>query len=263
MKSALILTLVLAAVARAGDSPIPQAHSHNDYEQKRPLLDALDRGFCSAEADIFLSNDALLVAHTPFGLKAERTLQKLYLDPLRERTRANGGKVHKDGPVFYLLIDVKTDAKTSYAALAKVLAEYADILTVTRAGKTEFKAVTVVVSGNCDREAIAAEKVRCAAIDGRPKDLEGKEPAALIPWMSASWSSQYKWDGSGAMPEAERQKMRDTVKLAHGQGRLVRFWAAPDNAVSWAEQADAGVDLINTDKLAELRGFLVKRAAKK
>ncbi|MFM7555618.1 MAG: hypothetical protein ACKPAH_10035, partial [Verrucomicrobiota bacterium] len=45
-------------VAAAGPEPtlraLPQAHSHNDYEQKRPLLEALDHGFCSVEADVYL-----------------------------------------------------------------------------------------------------------------------------------------------------------------------------------------------------------------
>src|SRR5262245_45294116 len=70
--------------------PLPQAHAHNDYEHKRPLLDALDNGFCSVEADIFLVNGELLVGHTSKDLRPERTLEKLYLDPLRQRVKANG-----------------------------------------------------------------------------------------------------------------------------------------------------------------------------
>src|SRR5436853_3338582 len=153
MNSALAALLVVAPMLAAQTppvSPIKQAHAHNDYEHPRPLLDALDQGFCSVEADIFLTKDGLLVAHTSFGLKPEKTLQKLYLDPLRERARANQGRIHKDEPTFYLLIDVKTDAKETYPALAKVLAEYADILTVTQDGKTTKKAVAAIISGNCD-----------------------------------------------------------------------------------------------------------------
>src|SRR5258707_15379524 len=128
---------VLAAV-RADEpakvTPIKRAHAHNDYEHKRPLFDALDQGFCSVEADIFLVDGTLLVGHTILDLKKERTLQKLYLDPLRERVKANGG-AHKNGPPFWLLIDVKSEAKPTYAALSKVLEQYADILTVTRDGE--------------------------------------------------------------------------------------------------------------------------------
>src|SRR6185295_14563982 len=67
--------------------PLPQAHAHNDYEHARPLLDALDHGFCSVEADIWLTPDGLLVAHDRKDLKPARTLEALYLDPLRERVK--------------------------------------------------------------------------------------------------------------------------------------------------------------------------------
>jgi Glycerophosphoryl diester phosphodiesterase family len=243
----------------AEPTPLERAHAHNDYEHKRPLLDALGQGFGSVEADIFLLDGRFLVAHTPFELKPERTLQKLYLDPLREKAKANGGRVFKDGPAFHLMIDVKTEAKPTWAALAKVLEDYDDILTVTRDGKTETKAVTVVISGNWDREGIKNAKVRRAAIDGRPKDLDGNESAELIPWVSASWGSLFKWKGDGPMPRDELKKLKDHVAKAHAQKRKVRFWATPDRAEAWAVQRDAGVDFINTDKLVELRAFLGKK----
>jgi glycerophosphoryl diester phosphodiesterase len=239
-------------------SPITRGHAHNDYEHKRPLRDALDQGFCSVEADIWLTKDGLLVAHSRLDLKPERTLQKLYLDPLRERIQANSGKVYPNGPPFYLLIDVKSEAKETYAELSRVLEGYAEILSVTRAGKTEKKAITVVVSGNCDREAIAKQPVRYAAIDGRPLDLDSDAPADLIPWVSASWAAQFKWNGTGPMPEAERATLKDFVTKAHKHGRLVRFWATPEKPEIWRELLAADVDLINTDKLAELRAFLLK-----
>ena len=37
------------AAAEKPASPVRRAHAHNDYEHKRPLLDALDQGFCSVE----------------------------------------------------------------------------------------------------------------------------------------------------------------------------------------------------------------------
>ncbi len=254
----LSIASAVAAQAPADMKPLTNAHAHNDYAHKRPLLDALDQGFCSVEADIFLNKDGLLVGHTAFELQPKRTLQALYLDPLRERVKAKRGHVHKADVPFYLLIDVKTDAKTTYAALAKVLVEYADMLTVTQDGKTKPGAVTVIISGNCDRAGIAADAVRYAAIDGRPKDLERNDPASLVPWVSTSWSSMFKWNGTGPMSDAEKKQLRDYVSKAHGQKRLVRFWGTPDAPEAWGEQLAAGVDLINTDKLAELRRFLVK-----
>ncbi|MBA4190338.1 MAG: hypothetical protein C0467_20315 [Planctomycetaceae bacterium] len=256
-----LLALVLFADPET-PTPVRRAHAHNDYEHKRPLLDALDLGFCSVEADVWLTKGELLIGHLPFNLKSERSLQKLYLDPLLERVKANGGAVHKGGSQFYLLVDVKTNPKTTYAELAKVLEGYADILTVTRDGKTETRAVTVVISGNCDREAITRQGTRYAAIDARPSDLDSDDPAHLVPWISASWSSQFKWNGSGDMPEAERARLKEFVAKAHKKGRLVRFWAAPDKTAVWRELLAADVDLINTDNLAELRAFLSEKPKK-
>lgn len=254
---ALAAALLFAAPLAADEpKPLQRAHAHNDYEHKRPLLDALDCGFGSVEADIWLVKGQLLVAHTPIDWNAERTLKKLYLDPLRDRIKANGGAVHKAGGAFYLMIDVKTDAADTYAALAKVLESYADMLTVTRDGKTEPKAVTVVISGNRDAKALADQKVRYAAIDGRPVDLDGDTPTHLVPWVSASWASLFKWDGTGAMPDDERKKLRELVAKAHKQGRKVRFWATPEKVDVWKELLAADVDLLNTDKLKELEKFL-------
>src|SRR5437016_4155385 len=93
-----------AGTLRETKSPTPliRAHAHNDYEHARPLLDALEHGFCSVEADIWLVDGKLLVAHDLDKVKPERTLQALYLDPLRERVRRNGGRVYRGGPVCSL-----------------------------------------------------------------------------------------------------------------------------------------------------------------
>src|SRR6185295_12383494 len=75
--------------------PLTRAHAHNDYEHTRPLFDALEQGFCSVEADVWLVDGKLLVAHDLKNVKQERTLAALYLDPLRERVRKNGGRVYR------------------------------------------------------------------------------------------------------------------------------------------------------------------------
>src|SRR6187431_2954194 len=115
-RALLVFALVaLPATPRAAEGadepkPLQRAHAHNDYEHKRPLLDALDCGFCSVEADIWLVKGELLVAHTPLDLDTARTLEKLYLDPLCELAKARKGAI-QPGTTFYLMIDVKTEAK--------------------------------------------------------------------------------------------------------------------------------------------------------
>jgi hypothetical protein len=254
VKPFLFLALATAALAQP---PLPQAHAHNDYEHKRPLLDALEHGFCGVEADIYLVEGKLLVAHDRKDLKPEHTLQKLYLDPLRERVEANKGHVHSQKKAdFTLLIDIKSDGEATYRALSKALAEYQEILTETRDGKTTTRAVTAIISGNRAKSAIISDNPRYAGIDGRLTDLDSNLDKHLLPLISDRWSSHFKWKGEGEMLADERQKLRDIVKKAHAAGRRVRFWATPEKVAVWRELLAADVDLINTDDLAGLREFL-------
>ena len=204
MVRSLFLCLLAVVSAAAGDvQPLQQAHAHNDYEHERPLLDALDHGFCGVEADIYLVDGKLLVAHDRKDLRLERTLQALYLDPLRERVVANGGHVFPKKTRFTLLIDIKSDANSTYKALAEVLTGYREILSD---GEKE-RAVSVVISGNRAKDLIAASDPRYAGIDGRLDDLDSKLDKSLLPLISDRWGSHFKWDGEGEMPAAERAKL--------------------------------------------------------
>jgi hypothetical protein len=250
-----------AAGTRAPKSaaPLIQAHAHNDYEHARPLLDALDHGFCSVEADIWLVDGKLLVAHDRNRVKPERTLEALYLDPLRDRVKQNRGRVYQDGPCCSLLIDVKSDAEMTYAALQDVLRRYADVLTEFDGNKVKTNAITVVISGNRSRETMASEKVRYAAYDGRLTDLDAPDSQHLVAWVSDNWRSHFHWLGEGPIPGDEKLKLKGIVERAHQQGRLVRFWNTPDKPDFWKELSDAGVDLLNADDLAGLEKFLRER----
>src|SRR5688572_5264505 len=246
-----LLLSTLAAPA-AEVSPLPTAHAHNDYLHARPLLDALDQGFCSVEADIHLVNGKLLVAHDPEEVEATRTLEDLYLRPLKARFEKQPRRSE-----FSLMIDIKTQAEPTYRVLRELLKEYSGMLTVFRGEKIETNAVTVIISGNRPINLMSNEPVRYAAIDGRLPDLESNPPPSLMPWISDNWTKHFTWRGEGNLPEAERIKLQRLVKRAHAQGRKIRFWAIPDQRAGWAALRSAGVDLLNTDNLAGLRDFLI------
>ena len=257
-----LMAFTVSAAEPKLPAPLPQAHAHNDYEHARPLLDALDHGFCSVEADVWLVNGQLLVAHDLKDAKSARTLQSLYLDPLRWRLAQNDGKVFRGGPPFTLLVDVKSDATNTYLALRDALRPCASMLTKFTRDGTETNAVTVVVSGNRARALMAAEKNRLAAYDGRLVDLDSADSRHLIPLVSDNWSLHFKWRAraeEGPLSESERAKLRQLVGRAHQQGRRLRLWSAPDRPAAWQELYDAGVDLINTDDLAGLEEFLGRR----
>jgi hypothetical protein len=235
------------------------AHAHNDYYHTRPLLDALEQGFGSVEADVFLVDGELLVAHSSLEVRRERTLEKLYLEPLAERCKANGGRVYRDGPELMLLVDLKTDAEATYAKLLEKLAPFESMLTKLVDGKVSKGAVRIVVSGNRPVETMAEQASRLAFLDGRMSDLDSNSPVELAPLVSDQWSNHFKWRGRDAMPKDEVEKLNAIVAKTHDQHRKLRFWGAPDNAATWEQMAALGVDLINTDKLKELAEFLAAR----
>lgn len=233
-----------------------KAHAHNDYLHPRPLLDALEQGFGSIEADVFLVGGKLRVAHSLVEIRNDRTLDALYLKPLAARCEAHGGRVYRNGPELLLLVDFKSNAESTYERLAEELAPYSKHLTRLEDGKLISGAIRVVVSGNRPVEILKAEQSRLAFIDGRVNDLVENSPVDLIPLVSDQWSKHFKWQGSGEMSVVEKQKLAEMVSLVHQQHRKLRFWGVPDNAVSWKQLLLADVDLINTDKLAELAEFL-------
>jgi hypothetical protein len=255
--------ILIACTASRGAEPVPlvNVHAHNDYEHKRPLLDALDHGFCSVEADVHLVDGQLLVAHDRFRVKPDRTLQSLYLNPLRERVQRNGGHVYPGGPEFMLLVEFKGDWRTSYPVLRDILKQYSGMLTTFRPAATQTNAIRVIITGNRSRQMFEGESTRYMALDGDPADLDSGTSADLIPWISSNWRQSFKWRGSGEMPEAEKAKLKAIVAKAHQQGRRVRFWGAPDQPVFWAEMLTNGVDLINTDDLDGAQKFLLKQQA--
>jgi glycerophosphoryl diester phosphodiesterase len=259
MKTILLCLLILAAAtAVAAELPagpsLSRAHAHNDYLHARPLADALAHGFRSVEADIWLTNGVLLVAHDFKDASADRTLQKLYLDPLRAFVKTNS--VGRSNSPITLLIDVKSGAEPTYAVLRKVLADYADILTEFKTNRIQTNAVMVIISGNRAEAIMREEATRWAAVDGRLPDLESNPPVGLVPLISDNWTKNFQWRGNGPLAEEEKVKLRGLVRQAHGQGRLIRLWAAPDNEAGWRELFDADVDFLNTDKLAEMESFL-------
>ncbi|MFJ7044243.1 phosphatidylinositol-specific phospholipase C/glycerophosphodiester phosphodiesterase family protein [Streptomyces sp. NPDC101112] len=245
--------------------PLWRAHAHNDYEHPRPLLDALDHRFGSVEADIFLVDGQLLVAHDPEDLDPTRTLESLYLAPLAARVRAHHGSVYRGhrGPL-QLLVDIKTEGAATYLELDRQLRRHRHLFTTYAHGRVRPGPVTAVISGDrAARVPMEAQTVRHAFYDGRLADLVSATPApaSLIPLISDNWSLNFTWRGAGPFPEAERAKLRAIVSTAHGRGQRVRFWATPDIAgpdrdAVWGELLAAAVDHLNTDDLAGLEAFL-------
>lgn len=253
---------------------LERAHAHNDYEHDRPLYDALDHRFKSVEADIWLVDGELVVAHdaedVPQAAEQGRTLRSLYLEPLRQRVKQNRGSVYRGDPDYFtLLVDLKSEANSTYLALHEELWRYRQIFTTFRAPGVKDGAVTAIVSGNRPRQLMQQQKVRYAAYDGRMSDLGVATDQTFVPLISDNWTNHFQWMGVGPMPPAEREKLRSIVATAHANGQRVRFWATPEvtpdgnvtpeqREAVWRELLAAEVDYINTDDLVALEQFLAQ-----
>jgi hypothetical protein len=202
----------------------------------------------------------LLVGHDRPELIAGRTIQSLYLNPLRDRIKENAGSVYGDARRLTLLVDFKSDGRETYQELSRVLASYAEILSSVENGSYIPRAVDVIISGNRPIDDVAAQSVRYAAVDGRLPDLDGDSPRHLIPLVSENWNSHFAWDGQGEFPSQQQRKLELLVARAHQQNRRIRFWATPETTEGWQALLDAGVDFINTDDLDGLRDFLSRSA---
>lgn len=260
MRCAVLLLLLAFEISGAVTigRVLPQAHAHNDYEHARPLFDALAHGFTSVEADVHLVNGELLVAHDAEDVDGKRTLSALYLEPLHKIAR-NRRSIYEAGGTLMLLIDIKTEAEPTYAALKRALEKYTGILTVFEGGEIHTNAVTVILSGNRPREMLLGEKKRFVAFDGRISDLGKNLSKGFMPLVSDNWNNHFRWKGEGEFSESERKKLRELVGKAHAEGRWIRLWATPERREVWRELREAGVDFINTDDLPGLAAFLRER----
>jgi hypothetical protein len=256
-----------AVSSQASSLGLERAHAHNDYEHPRPLFDALDHGFKSVEADIWLVDGELIIAHdpedVPQAVQGGRTLESLYLAPLRQTVEQNGGSVYPGDPDYFtLLIDIKSDAVPTYRALHEELEDYEGMLTKFGPRGVRDGAVTAIVSGNRPRELMQKQRVRYAAYDGRLSDLGVATEQTFVPLISDNWTNHFTWRGDGPMPSDEREKLRSIVATAHSHGQRVRFWATPEQSPQreavWEELLTAQVDYINTDHLSALEAFLLE-----
>ena len=90
-----VVGAVNGTVVVDGVLPLYRGHCHNCYHHDRPLLDALENGFCSIEADFFLTDlgdgggERLYVAHNFEDITSERTLEAMYIRPLAEMVAAS------------------------------------------------------------------------------------------------------------------------------------------------------------------------------
>jgi glycerophosphoryl diester phosphodiesterase len=254
-----IAMLLFFTVMQAQNSILPNAYAHNDYWHKRPLLDALDNGFTYVEADVYLRDNQLVVAHILPRFKKVKTLEALYMVPLLNYVTGYEKSPQHNGSnpcCLTLMIDIKSNAGKTYEALELLLEKYKSILSDFTSGQLTTRNVTVIVTGHKPTELITEQKSRRVFMDEDLKQAGKDSSVNIYPIASCKYSSLIKWKGKGYITNEEVERLKYYVTQAHKNGRKVRLWASPENKKVWSELLKCNVDLINTDKLIALRKFL-------
>ena len=234
--------------------PLHQGHSHNDYWRPHPLYDALQLGFKSVEADVFLIDTTLQVGHELAALRRTNTLQSLYLDPLRQMQQAHGGFYTQPGELW-LFVDFKNDGPATYARLRRVLARYRDLLSTPSHPRPN--GVRVILTGGYPRAEVLADPDALVFLDGQPTDL-GPANAARICTINGDWATYFKWNGLGPMPAAEAARLRAWNDQAQRTGQKIRFWNLPaatsaQRRAVWAALLRYPAVLVGANELTELK----------
>jgi alkaline phosphatase len=222
-----------------------KGHSHNDYAQKHPLKTAFDAQMGAIEADVFLVQNDLYVAHEAKDIKPNNTLENLYLKPIAELVQTD-----KTYP-FILLIDVKTQADSTLEKVIAQISRYSAFL-------KENCPIKFVISGNRPQSEKWLTLPLFIQFDGRPTENYTPEQWQHVGMVSESFSKYTSEKGQKNINQETFNKMKTVVEYLHKQGKKVRFWATPDKKKVWNALAKMGVDFINTDKPKALRGFLDK-----
>jgi hypothetical protein len=250
---------LIALLGGTAPATLP-AYAHNDYENARPLERALELGFRGVEVDYYVVDGELRAGHDPPDLRPGRTVESLYLAPLRERWRRDG-EILPGGETFILNIESKREGVETYEALHALLAQYEDILTVVRGGKVEPGPVQVILVGwYPPLEYLAAQPVRYAAVQSHysnlPADHE-RYPAHLLKLISQNYKQGMFTRGAGRMSPRMRKRLTRVVAAAHAvPGRISRVFNVPRNTATCRAILDAGVDLIGSKDIEGMHATL-------
>lgn len=233
------------------------AFSHNDYWRENPLLDALAFRFNCVEADLWLIDGELYVSHERPKPNPAISFRNLYLRPLIERIQANGGKVYpaSDRP-FYLMVDCKEQGEAMYKVLKEQMEPYKEYFCSIDNGTYREGAILFFLSGDRPKQSLPLETSRFTFLDGQIADLDAGIPATLAPVVSDNYADFFTWDGTGDMPADQLEKMRAIISRVHEQGKLFRWWGAPDTPLFKRFFIREGVDLVGADDLNNLYNVL-------
>lgn len=224
-------------------------HSHNDYKNPVPLLNALESKAWSIEADVFLVRGSVLVGHTLKETTKKKSLQSLYIQPIISLYKRNNGKISADSSYLTnLVIDIKQNDPELLNALVDLfnpLGYYFD-------RSVNPYAVQIIISGHRGPISDWESYPSFLFFDGRP--FEDYDTPALRKVAMIS-DNYFKYIDTRSN-RGDSTKIRLVINKSKAINKPVRFWGSPDNEGVWQFLVQCGVDILNTDKPIACRAFL-------
>lgn len=242
MKKLLALLCCLLPLGAAAQMPVI-LHSHNDYIRTAPFWEAYSQHCSSIEADVFLQDGEILVAHNREDLSADCTLRNMYIEPIVKLFRSHEGRMWENSEDrLILLVDLKSaDALPGVVSLVEA---FPDVF-------ASEKGVQVVISGNTPAPSKFGNYPSCIWFDGLLSEDYTPAQLARVGMISENFRDYArKWNGKGRMTDAELQSVKAAIAKAHEMGKRIRFWGAPEGTTAYFTFWKLGVDVINTDKPA-------------
>jgi len=230
-----------------------KVHSHNDYLQTIPLLNAYKEGADQIEADVYLLGDSLVVAHGKKQINPANSLNKLYLKPISAFFAQWDKRVSADrNYTFSLMIDVKQDWPNVYQALQKEIEKYGTVFDRSQS----LRAIQIVISGVRPPANTFHTYPDWLYFDGLPNVDYTRSDLKKVAFISDDFKKYSTWNGIGELPLADKEKLQTVIKQAKKIKKPIRFWAAPDTEECWKQLYQLGVNIINTDKVGECKRYL-------
>jgi alkaline phosphatase len=245
----LFFACVIVFSANAQQYTSAAIFAHNDYVHSDPFHGSYKLKVGYIEADIFLQDNQLMVAHTLKEMDKNKTLENLYLMPLEQEIKKNKGFAYADEQqTLMLMIDLKTEGKSTLTELVSQLKKHPVL--------TSCKTLEIVISGNVPDPNTWIEYPEFIHFDGRPAINYTDDQLKRISMISNSFAAYSKWKGTETMSEADRNKITQLINEIHSKGKKIRFWATPDNQQSWPVLMELQMDMLVTDDVKGLLAFI-------
>lgn len=243
-------------------TPVP-VHSHNDYERRIPLFEALASGCVSIEADVHLVDGDLLVGHGARGLTSKYNLRAMYLEPLQrmiesrsldhvnDSNRTSWHGIFEKAPkqTVVLLVDHKGVGRDVFAELNRQLEPLRemDYLTHWNGSDKIVRPLTIVATGKAPFDSVLG-------LSESHRDIFWDAPLADLPSASDDFTTDpptFKYNRSNShyasiryrnrnavgwrpegsiesLPKAQNEDLAATqAERAVARGLLTRYWETP------------------------------------